>query len=175
MSSRGFTLIEMMVTIALLTIALGIAVPEMRSWLEIRKTRAAAEALLDGVRLARQEALTRNAGVEFRYDSATRTWAIGCAAVTTTCPATIRSREVYRAGNSTSITVNPTGTSILTFTGIGTRRATNADTSAPMQLLTASSTLSSIDQEYAIAITAGGQNKLCDPAVATAGDPRKCP
>jgi len=59
--SRGFTLIEIMVGLAILSILLAIGVPNMRSWLSASKAVAASEFYAEGFRMARAEAVKRNA------------------------------------------------------------------------------------------------------------------
>ena len=58
---RGFTLIELMIGLAILSFLLGIGVPSMRSWLTSSSAMAASEFYAEGLRLARAEAVKRNA------------------------------------------------------------------------------------------------------------------
>lgn len=58
--ARGFTLIEIMVTIVILSILLAVGIPSMRSWLVSTKAVSAAEFYAEGMRMARSEALKRN-------------------------------------------------------------------------------------------------------------------
>lgn len=59
--ARGFTLVEIMVAIAILAILLAVGVPNMRSWLTSSSALAAAEFYAEGLKLARAEAVKRNA------------------------------------------------------------------------------------------------------------------
>lgn len=62
---RGFTLIELMIGIALFAIVLMLAFPSFRTMLHNAKLRATADSILAGVQAARVEALKQNQTVEF--------------------------------------------------------------------------------------------------------------
>ena len=62
---RGFTLIEMMIGLAIFALLIGMAVPSFTVFLANSKVRYAAEALQSGLAIARSEALRRNQNVEF--------------------------------------------------------------------------------------------------------------
>lgn len=59
--TRGFTLIEMMVAITILSILLAVGIPSMRAWMTSTRAVSAAEFYAEGMRTARAEALRRNA------------------------------------------------------------------------------------------------------------------
>lgn len=61
----GFTLIELMIGLALMAMLLALGVPEIFSYLRNAKVRSAAENLYAGMQLARAEAVRRNAFVQF--------------------------------------------------------------------------------------------------------------
>jgi type IV fimbrial biogenesis protein FimT len=63
--ARGFTIIELMVGIALLAILLVLAVPSFSQMAHNMRLRAHAESISNGLQLARSEALRRNQPVEF--------------------------------------------------------------------------------------------------------------
>lgn len=58
--ARGFTLIEMMVAVTILSILLAVGIPSMRAWLTSTRAGAASEFYAEGMRMARAEALKRN-------------------------------------------------------------------------------------------------------------------
>ena len=61
--SIGFTLIELMIGIAIVAILVVAALPSFGTWIQNTKIRGAAEAALNGLQLARAEAARRNASV----------------------------------------------------------------------------------------------------------------
>jgi type IV fimbrial biogenesis protein FimT len=61
--SRGFTLIELMVTITVVAILLGLAVPTFREFSQNNSVTAAQNDLVTSFNLARSEALRRNRAV----------------------------------------------------------------------------------------------------------------
>jgi len=73
---KGFTLLELMITVAVLAIVITIAVPSMRSAAEKRRTTGAAEEIYSQLQLARSEAIARSQPV-FMNISAGADWAIG--------------------------------------------------------------------------------------------------
>jgi type IV fimbrial biogenesis protein FimT len=63
---RGFTLIEMMVTVTVLVIILLFSVPLFTTWNANTRIRSAAESLQNGLRLAQSTALSTNSSVTLR-------------------------------------------------------------------------------------------------------------
>lgn len=62
---RGFSLIEVMVTISLLALLLGLAAPSFGNWVRSAQVRSASDALQSGLRMAQAEAVRRNRQVVF--------------------------------------------------------------------------------------------------------------
>jgi type IV fimbrial biogenesis protein FimT len=58
-NQQGFTLIELMVTLAISAILLGIGVPSFRGMIENNRIAAASNDLVTGLQLARSEAINR--------------------------------------------------------------------------------------------------------------------
>jgi type IV fimbrial biogenesis protein FimT len=65
-SSHGFTLIEMMITLAVFALLIMIGLPGMTTWLQNTQIRTSAETMRSGLQFARAEALRRNAPVRFQ-------------------------------------------------------------------------------------------------------------
>lgn len=59
MKQRGFTLLELMVTIAVLAIVVSLAAPSFRETIAANRARAASDALVSALSLARLEAVKR--------------------------------------------------------------------------------------------------------------------
>lgn len=62
---RGVTLIELIIGVAVLSTILALGVPTYGEWVQNTKLRNTAEAILNGLQLARAEAVSRNASVRF--------------------------------------------------------------------------------------------------------------
>lgn len=81
MASTGFTLVELMVTLAVLTIILGIAVPGMGDFVSNQRVRSQADSMLASLALARNESITQNLRVTLcpssNGTSCTGTWSQG--------------------------------------------------------------------------------------------------
>ena len=62
----GVTLIELMIGVVIMGILLMLAAPSYQSYIRNTKIRASAESILNGLQLARGEAVRRNAAVRFQ-------------------------------------------------------------------------------------------------------------
>lgn len=71
MRRRGFTLTELMVTVAVVAVLSTIAAPNFRQMIAAQRVRAAASALSESLWMARSEALKRNDNVTFQLVNGT--------------------------------------------------------------------------------------------------------
>ena len=173
---RGVNIIELMVVISIVAIVMAIGVPQLQSWIATSRVSVKAQAVLNGLQLARAEALRRNARVAFTL-AVDSSWSIGCVTFVADndgdglvdCPAIIQSKSADEGG-TVSITLAG-GATTATFTGLGLT-APNADGSATLSRADFSTT--GTTQTYRVLLTTGGQSRLCDPAVVTAGSPNLC-
>jgi len=65
-TQRGFTIIELMVTVTVLALLMLLAAPSFATWLQNSQIRTATEGIRAGVQLARAEAVRRNTPVRFQ-------------------------------------------------------------------------------------------------------------
>jgi type IV fimbrial biogenesis protein FimT len=79
-SQRGFNIIELMVAVSIMAGLMLIGIPSFSTWLQNSQIRTAAEAMQNGVHIARAEAVRRNAPVIFQI---TNTLTNACALSTT--------------------------------------------------------------------------------------------
>jgi type IV fimbrial biogenesis protein FimT len=68
-SQRGFTIVEVMISLVVLGVLIGLGAPGFVEWLQNQQIRAAAEATLNGLQVARGEAVRRNTPVRFQLVS----------------------------------------------------------------------------------------------------------
>ena len=66
--SRGFTITEMLVAIAIVAIMLGLGVPSITAYIESAKLNSAAQGYLSGVQMARATAIRQNLRTRVRAD-----------------------------------------------------------------------------------------------------------
>src|SRR5439155_11691838 len=121
-SQRGFTLIEIMISLTVLGILLMVALPSFGTWLQNQQLRAASEATLNGLQVARAAAIRRNVLVQFVSGPGTA-WTVrevGTGLV-------VQSRAHEEGSPNAVLTVTPAGATTVTFTPLGSVVAKNAD------------------------------------------------
>jgi type IV fimbrial biogenesis protein FimT len=74
---KGFTLVELMITLVVLGLIATMAVPSMTSFFDKRRVIEAAEDLYANVQIARTEAIKRSDSVYMRFNSSGSTWQYG--------------------------------------------------------------------------------------------------
>lgn len=67
----GFSLIELIIALAVLSVLLALAAPSFKAWISNTKIRTAAEVIQSGLQMARAEAVRRNALISFQLTSST--------------------------------------------------------------------------------------------------------
>jgi type IV fimbrial biogenesis protein FimT len=178
-NQRGVTLLEAMVVIAIVGIVVAIGGPSLQSSIASSRLRVKSESVLNGLQLARSEALKRNTAVVFSLSSDS-SWIAGCSTPVgdlnsdglDDCPASIQTKPAEEGGTNVSITFTPSTSTMATFTGLGILAAKNRDNTVPFNIVDFST--SGVTQTYRITLSAGGQSKLCDPLITKVGDPRQC-
>ncbi len=68
-SQRGLNIVEIMISLVVLGVLIGLGAPGFAEWLQNQQIRAAAEATLNGLQVARGEAVRRNTPVRFQLVS----------------------------------------------------------------------------------------------------------
>jgi type IV fimbrial biogenesis protein FimT len=169
-SSAGFTLIELMIALVILAIMLLIALPNFAVWMQNTQIRTAGEAVLNGMQLARAEAIRRNVSIELRMDASSG-WT---ARVADPPQEVIQSRLAGEGSAAALVTITPVGARTVTFNSFGSV-ATNADGTATVtEIKIDSPSIAAADsRELCILVRAGGNVRMCDPQVAVT-DTRSC-
>lgn len=168
---RGVTLIELSITIAVAATLIALAVPSFQIMLANAQIRTAAQALHDGLQLARTEAIRRNERVIFTKGTQSA-WTVSVESDASV----VQTRASGEGSTVASVAVTPTGATRLTFNSLG-RVVANTDGSASISQLDVDvpgSVVPSADsRELRITITTGGAIRLCDPNV-PAGEGTGC-
>jgi len=167
--SSGFSLIELLIGIAIMAILAGLAMPSFQAWLQNTQIRNAAESIQNGLQRARAEAVGRNTNVEFVLGAGS-SWVVQLPDGTN-----IESRPSNEGSRDVTVAVTPLGATTVTFNNFGGVLANNADASVPFtQVDLDSSVLAAAEsQELRVTIGLGGNVRMCDPN-ASAPSPRAC-
>lgn len=177
---RGFSLIELMVGIAIIGMLLTYMIPSMAAWMQSTQLRSAAESIQGAVQLARVEAVRRNTSVQLVLTSVAgggtaSDWTVGCVTATADCPAVVQQRPAGEGSPNAVVTVTPAQSSFV-FNSMG--RLTPppaADFQIDVTHIKANSCILA-GGDYRcqrLFLGSGGQVRMCDPSL-TAPNPRAC-
>ncbi len=189
--ARGFSLVELLVTISILAILLGLGAPSFVTYLASARVRDAANSLYAGIQKARAEAIRTNLPVEFVLTSdvpadanvngltltaSGKNWAIRVPNTPITIPPTYRllDSRLGTEGGGDAVVVNAGATNRLVFNGLGGTTAAAATVVAfTHQTLNTSCDLGHGVRCVNILVSVGGQTRLCEPG-RPANDGRSC-
>lgn len=193
--SAGFTLIELMITLAVLALLLTVGLPSLATWLQNTQIRTAAEGMQAGLQLARAEALRRNTSVRLQLvdslaagcalsDTGT-SWVVSLADATGACgapPSEAAAPQIIQkrsgAEGSPNAAISATGGTTVVFNGLGRVTGAGAITQIDITNPGGGACKTPAGNEpmrcLRIQVASGGQVRMCDPAVTAAADPRVC-
>lgn len=167
---RGFTLVELMVTIAIVGLLIVLGVPTMRGVIENTRIRTAAESWQYGLTLARNEAVRRNDRIQFVTSA--DGWVVSMMDNTV-----LHSGSGQEGAANLAVTITPNDATRVTYNAFGRVVDPNpADLSPPIAVVDIESANPPDLDSYRplrLQLLAGGLSRLCDPALATT-DPRAC-
>jgi len=192
---RGFNLIEVLVAIAVIGVLLSLGAPSLGEWLQNQQIRAATEAIVNGMQVARGEAIKRNRAVQLVLEPPTSGWTV-CEATVSPCdstilavpltaPLVIQSRSPDEGTSSANVTpvsadlVTPA--TAVTFSPLGSVVA-NFDASPILSRADVVNSRLACRADSGpirclrVVVTGGGSIRMCDPTPGiVAPDPRACP
>ena len=170
---RGVTMIELLIGIAVLALLLGMGAPSFMTWMQNAQIRNAADAVVNGMQLARTEAIRRNKPVQFALSSNSG-WNINIVNPQASDPANpIQKRTAKEGSAKVLVAATPGGAYAVTFDAMGGPTG-NADGSLTITSLDFTSSVSTnAPRPLRIVVSLSGTIRLCDPN-APAGDPRRC-
>lgn len=195
---RGFTIVELLIGITIMATLMALAMPDFSLWMQNSRIRTAAEALQNGVQLARAEAVRRNAPVLFQLttslDSAcallpagtavvSSNWVVSMDATAGHCgdaptadlPTPVAPRIVQtRAGGDGSKSASIlTDAASITFNGLGRLTPSTSSMAVTVGNSSAACGPSGPLRCLKLIVSPQGQTSMCDPQAA-AGAPEAC-
>ena len=191
---RGFTIIELVVTLALFGVLMGLAVPSFTVFIQNTQIRNAAETVMTGITQAKTEAIRRNTPVRFQLvttltsscalSASSGSWIVSMddpAGLCDVAPSDTTTPRTYRKQSSAEgypkVTVAATGSSSIVFNGIGRivgTGITQIDFTHNAMTCEHLDTTNGTARCLRILISTGGAPKLCDPKVTATTDSRYC-
>lgn len=174
--SFGYSLVEMVVVVAVMGVLAAAAIPSFGEWIQDTKTRTVAETMQNGIRLAQSEAVKRGRQVEFFLTDAApglnaaasttgRNWGIQTRALASA------SAEAYIQGaalkGDASHVLVTSSSARLVFNSIGRL----AD---PLTPVTLQVTNPKGNRAMNVTVSTAGSVRMCDPAKSRANSPDGC-
>ena len=167
----GFSLIELIIAIAIVGLVSAIAMPSYAMWIKNSRVRTAAESIQSGLQIARAQAVKSNTLVEFKLDALLNsTWEINQCSSTDNCNTPLHKRAATE-GSSTEIivTATPSASKRILFNNLGSVAAN------PIPFTQLEISLSGADRPLRVNLGVGGNTRLCDPnTTLAANDPSRC-
>ena len=181
--SPGFTLIELMVALAIVALLLVLGVPSFTTFVRNSEIRSTSESIINGLRAATTEAANRNRPVTFSLKGSGADWT-DWEITFVDDDGKLQTIQQYfkkEAGASTKVTISQGAASVI-FNGLG--RITNPGTDDHIRTIEIDSIVSGearplriiVDDPATADPTKPRGLRMCDPdkALADLKDPRAC-
>ncbi|MDI1260066.1 GspH/FimT family pseudopilin [Aquabacterium sp.] len=191
-TQRGISMIEVVVTIAIMGILMAAAMPSVGDWIRNSRVRNTAESIQNGLQQARMEAVRLNRPVTFSLvsnltsgctlSSSSGSWVVSQEAPTshchdtpstTTSPMVVAKGAVADGGGATVSATNAADAAATSITFNGFGQIANASTATAIRRIA----VTSADGTYPlqVEVSLGGIGRMCDTRVlANSGDTRAC-
>lgn len=165
--NQGFTLIELMVTLAIFAFLLSLAAPSFAAWMADLRVRSLANSISYGVLQARSEAIRINQPVSFQLNPDS-SWSV----FVDSNNQIINQKDAKEFSQATQINTN--GSNIVTFDGFGfVIPNPDGSTSLSTVNVTTGTNFQAVEP-LNVEIGFGGVVLVCDPQVSVSSDPRYC-
>lgn len=193
---RGFSLIELVVSLAIIGILMAAIMPNISEWMTNARVRTAADAIQSGIQAARAEAVKQNRPITFwlvslsdnkvmddscTLSSTSASWVVsvnspdskcGAAPSPTADPMIVQAHPAGEGSDGVTV-VSKTGDDTqtadhVTFNGFGQALDVTGIGRVDVSSPNATRTLR-------LVVSTSGSVGLCDPHVTDAADPRHCP
>lgn len=179
---HGLTLIELMVTVALVALLLVMAMPSLGSWMADARVRSSADALQNALRLAQGEAIKRSRTAVLMLTTAKpdinatpstngNRWVVKMVARDTDTSAETQALFVRGGAESSSQGVAVTGPALLCFNAFGqpitltaTATGLGAACSSATTPIVYSLSATGASHDLRVQVGLGGQVRMCNPA-----------
>lgn len=195
MNQRGFNLIELMVTIAIASVIFLLAMSSFQTMMAGTRTKAAAESIMNGLRLAKSEAIKRNMPMRFQlvssltdaclYSTSSALWVVtqtdqavtgdaegNCGKLSSDAANPIAFKS--QGADFPAVQVDSNGASIVTFNTLG-MVLPNMGGIVSLTQVDVTSTVADTTP-WRVIISSGGSIRLCNAgADIAAGSPLACP
>lgn len=153
---KGVNLVELMISLSILSIIVALASPSFTDWLGTISVKNTSESIASGISLARAEAVKINQPVEFTMGD-NGNWSI----INSTTQATIKEKKSTESSKVTTSTV-PNSRSTATFNGLGQLRKNNLDNSLPFTKITVNPAFNEdIIYGNEVILSSGGSVSIC--------------
>jgi type IV fimbrial biogenesis protein FimT len=200
MKQRGFSIIEIAVTLVVMGMVLASAVPGISSWLRNAKLRNQAESLQAGLQTARNEALRRNRAISFylvnqpsgmsltndcAVSASGTSWVVSvrdpggaCAAAPTLSSSTSTNPLIVSthlgADGATGVAVSGVDTDLSTSASRVTFDALGRRVSGIVRITVDYASSQTNDRPLRVDIGTTGNVRTCDTSISNTSDPRRC-
>ena len=170
MPFQGLSLVELLITITIVSIIAAMAAPNYQSLIEKKHLSGAAEAIYSQLQFARSEAIKQSASMTVTFSSSSNPWCSGLSTQSCDCTKTNPNEtdacsvlvdgsnnvlKVVNGGSFKGTNLGASSASSVTFNGV--RGTTGQNSSIYIQS-------SSLSKEIKIEINAIGRVRICTPA-----------
>jgi type IV fimbrial biogenesis protein FimT len=188
-STSGFTLVELMIGLVILSTLLALAFPAFTAMMQNARILSTAESFSTGLQLTRSEAVRRNTNADFVVlgtanpataaskdvsagDAAGQSWIVRSNTATAGVFDFVDGKSV-KEGSAVTVAVT-SASPLITFTSLG---STTLTASALFEFKSATGLACQPTGDIRcinVRVSVGGNSRLCDPLVTTSTDSRAC-